>query len=341
MTRTILGCCGLVVAGCIGLACLGFVYPADFLFQLFAGWALYCKRVLPQVRWNGAGVATAVVCLTALAAGTHLFLRWLYGQVASPEQAGKGRRAWPVRWTAILLGLVVLMFVAGISAVGVTHQTTWLVTSPEPLVEGGMRDIAARIHQSNDLKNLARAMHNFQEANGRMPAAASYDGEGRPLLSWRVLILPYIEQDDLFREFHLDEPWDSPHNLRLLPRMPKIYASPWPSQSPVGPVTAYRVFTGPGTAFEGTEGLSLKTDFPDGTATTFLIVEATEAVPWTKPEDLPYDPREPLPGLGGATRHHFQAATADGAVHRFEKKMAQESLRAWITRNGGEDVVSE
>jgi hypothetical protein len=231
------------------------------------------------------------------------------------------------------------MFVAGISAVGMSHQTAWLLTSPERLTEGGIRQAAARANSSNYLHQMAIAMQLYHETLGILPPAASYDREGQPLLSWRVLLLPYLEEGKLFNEFHLDETWDSPHNLRLLSRMPKVYAYPLAKGSTLPYGTHYQVFTGKGTAFEGRQGLRLSHDFPDGTANTILIVEAAEAVPWTKPQDLPYHPADPLPAFGSPSEKDFQAAMGDGSVRPFTRsKVTEQSLRARITRNGGEIV---
>jgi hypothetical protein len=298
MMRRSLGCFGVVVVCCLLLACLGMGYPADLLFNLVVGWAFYCYRVLPQVRPSGAGILTALICLGALAFGTHAFLRWFYGQLPASGQVGGGiTRSWPARRTRILLAVILLMFVAGLSAVGVSHQTAWLLTSPEPLLDGGMHNVAARMQSQNNLKQMVLAMYIYLDENRVLPPAAIWEGSGQPLLSWRVLILPYVEEEALFKAFHLNEPWDSPHNLRLLPRMPKIYAAVSTNKSPNPYGTCYRVFTGKGTAFEGRRGLRLPDDFPDGTANTILIVEAAETVPWTKPEDLLYYPSEPLPAL--------------------------------------------
>ena len=188
---------------------------------------------------------------------------------------------------------------------------------------------------------MAVAIHSYHDANGALPPHALYGKDGKPLLSWRVAILPYVEGEDLFRRFKLDEPWDSPHNLALLPEMPRIYAPFNGKQTPEPHTTYYQVFVGPGAAFEGTEGKRLKGDFPDGTGSTILIVEAGEAVPWTRPEDLPYSPDRPLPPLGGIFPDCFQAAVADGSVRRFEKTISEQSLRAYITRNGKDDPGPE
>ena len=99
--------------------------------------------------------------------------------------------------------------------------------------------------------------------------------------------------------------------------------------------TSYQVFTGGGTIFEGPEGISIA-EIPDGTSNTTMIAEAAEAVPWTKPVDLTYNAKEPLPKLGGLFKDGFNMAFADGSVHWVKKDVKPEWLRAAITRNGGE-----
>src|SRR5688572_17499002 len=111
---------------------------------------------------------------------------------------------------------------------------------------------------------MGLAMHNYHDANGALPAAAIRGKDGKPLLSWRVSLLPYIEQDNLYKEFRLDEPWDSPHNRKLLGRMPSTYSPFSRKETPEPYTTYYQVFVGPGAAFEGREGKKLKEDFPDG-----------------------------------------------------------------------------
>jgi hypothetical protein len=175
-------------------------------------------------------------------------------------------------------------------------------------------------------------MHNYEGVHGRLPPAAVCGEDGTPLLSWRVLILPYIEQEDLYKQFHLDEPWDSPHNLALLPKMPSSYAPPGRKAALVPPYhTVCQVFVGKGAAFEGREGLRLRDDFPDGTSDTILIVEAGEPVPWTKPQDIAFSPDGPPPELRCLFKDGFRACMADGTRRWFAREAAH---RAAITRNG-------
>jgi len=179
-------------------------------------------------------------------------------------------------------------------------------------------------------------MHNYESVHGRLPPAVVYGEDGKPLYSWRVLLLPYIEQDGLYKEFHLDEPWDSPHNIELVPRMPATYAPPsgkrW--KVPAGH-TVLHVFVGKGAAFEDRVELHLS-DFTDGTSNTFLVVEAGEPVPWSAPQDLTYDPNGPLPDLPCLFSKGFRAGLGDGSMRWVSKDASEATLRAFITRNGND-----
>jgi hypothetical protein len=197
-----------------------------------------------------------------------------------------------------------------------------------------VREAASRASSANNLRQIALAMHNFHDTHGRLPAQATYDKNGKPMLSWRVLILPYLEQNDLYKQFRLDEPWDSEHNKKLLDKMPKLYASPYDENTLKDRTTYYQGFAGKGAFFEGKKGLRFA-DFTDGLSNTIMVVEAAKAVPWTKPEDIPYDPAKPLPKLGRPGAKGFQAALCDGSVRFIADTIKETTLRNAITRNDG------
>src|SRR5262249_34613209 len=152
------------------------------------------------------------------------------------------------------------------------------------------------MHSSNNLKQIVLAMYNYHDTERCLPPAVVYSKEGKPLYSWRVLLLPYIGQQNLYAQFHLDEPWDSPHNRQLLTQMTNVYADPSDGCQEDGG-TVYQVIVGTGTAFEERKDKPLKIpdDFPKGTSSTLLLVEALDAVPWTKPTDLTFHLDQPLP----------------------------------------------
>jgi hypothetical protein len=174
-------------------------------------------------------------------------------------------------------------------------------------------------------------MHGYHEQHGRLPPAVVYGEDGKPLLSWRVLLLPFIEQKELYERFHLNEPWDSPHNLGLLAEMPRVFRPYDGSSSPEPNTTFYQVFVGKGTAFE--DGALVRLEDigrRGGTSNTFLIVEAGQAVPWTKPEDIRYAEDQPVPKLGGMFKDSFRVAFADARVETLPHDVNETVLRAGI-----------
>jgi hypothetical protein len=187
-----------------------------------------------------------------------------------------------------------------------------------------------RVRTINNLKFMALALHNYAAIHGgRLPTAAIRAG-GEPLLSWRVAILPYLEQYDLYRRFRLDEAWNGPHNLSLLGEMPGVYA-------PVGPqgagsyTTYYQGIVGPGSLFDGEEGTRVA-DVTYVASPKLMIVEAANPVPWTKPEDVTYHGDGRLPALGGHSSDGVYIVLADGSVRLISRKVSPETLRALIGR---------
>jgi prepilin-type processing-associated H-X9-DG protein len=197
------------------------------------------------------------------------------------------------------------------------------------------RQAAGRMQSANNLKQIALALHNYHDANGTLPAAAICDKDGKPLLSWRVAILPYIEQQALYDEFKLNEPWDSAHNKKLLAKMPKIYASP-AGNAAESHTTFYQALVGESAGFNLRKGLKF-TDFADGTSNTIVVAEGAKDVAWSKPEDPVYDGKT-LPKLGGVFPQGFNVAFADGSVRFLTSKIKPATLKALITRNGGEVI---
>jgi prepilin-type processing-associated H-X9-DG protein len=200
------------------------------------------------------------------------------------------------------------------------------------------REAAMRVQCINNLKMIALAMHNYHSTNNAFPRPAITDAKGKPLLSWRVTILPFLDQQALYNRFKLDEPWDSPHNKELLKEMPATYLCP--QRGHVEPsTTTYRVVTGNGALFEKDQDISVA-GVTDGTSNTMMIVECETAVPWTKPDDIAFDPAA-APSLLGAGSPHpggFNVSFADGAVRFISSKVDLNVFRALITRAAGEVI---
>ncbi len=130
------------------------------------------------------------------------------------------------------------------------------------------------------------------------------------------------------------------HNKKLLEKMPKLYASSGDEKTLKDHTTHYQGFVGEGAFFQGKKGLGIPS-ITDGLSNTLMIVEASKAVPWTKPEDLAYDPDKPLPELGLPGAKTFQAGFGDGSMRDIAKTIKPETLRALITCSGGEVVFGD
>jgi hypothetical protein len=203
----------------------------------------------------------------------------------------------------------------------------------EPVgTEAALESVVTRkaMHDIGDcLLNYHDTFRRFPRANG--------DGEGLFTgLSWRVHLLPYIGEYKLYEQFHLDEAWDSAHNQTLIEKMPKILASPQVAEPGK---TAFHVFTGPGTAFEGAKGKSIS-DISDSPSETVLLVlaGAESAEIWTKPGGLSFDPKSPLKSLGKLSSDQFLAATAAGQVYSVPVGQSDDTYSKLIQINDGQTV---
>lgn len=199
------------------------------------------------------------------------------------------------------------------------------------------REAAQRASSTNNLKMIGLAMHNYEATynTGFPPVAISDKKTGKPLLSWRVALLPYLDEDNLYRQFKLDEPWDSEHNIKLAAKMPKVYTHPIKNK-PGDNKTHYRVFYGNGAVFDMSKPCRFR-DISDGLSNTILTVESEAPVFWTKPEELPFDPKMDLPKLliiNGRTSMGF----CDGSVRSISGGIKPETLKLLIQRNDGTPI---
>lgn len=270
--------------------------------------------------------------------------------ITTPVGGGPGVFATPVAKSksslivlAVVLPVVVLvLLMCGGVLVGLTL----------PAVQSA-RESARRAMCTVNLKQIAMAMAQYEAANGTLPPAYLADKQGKPVHSWRVLILPYLEHDALYKLYDFKEPWDGPHNRRLADAMPPVYACPGVQPLERG-ITSYAVVVGEKTAFPPGHAVSLN-DIPDGTANTLLVVEAEGAkIPWMEPRDLS-EADMPMkivgagddrgaeggaaqPGISSRHLHGANAATCDGAVHFLRSDLESETVRHLIERNDGESA---
>jgi hypothetical protein len=198
-------------------------------------------------------------------------------------------------------------------------------------------DQNARAVSRQNLKLLAQACQKYvEEHNNELPPAAVLDKEGKALYSWRVAILPYLGERKLYEEFNRNEPWDSPANMKVLEKMPNVFA-PVPGYAQKNHLTYYQVFVGPNTLFSRKgRGPRFPGSFRDGTTNTILIIEAGDAVPWTAPREIEYDVKKPIPKLGGQFKEGYNLVAALGEPMFFRNgKLTEKTLRNAIDPSDG------
>ncbi len=197
---------------------------------------------------------------------------------------------------------------------------------------------AARQERVRRLQMIGLALHNYHVVKGSFPLAASRDVAGRPLLSWRVHLLPWLGETELYQKFRLDQPWDSPHNRALIAHMPAVFHTPGAAQDGRTRMVAPMA---PGTPLAASRPVALN-DFTDGPDQTILLVECgpDRSVPWTQPEDMPVDLNDPLAALGSVDKEGFLSLYGDGRVEIIRPVIAAHALKALFTHAGGEPTTS-
>jgi hypothetical protein len=204
---------------------------------------------------------------------------------------------------------------------------------------------ARRSQCSNNLKQIALALHNYHDFYGTFPPAYIADADGKPMHSWRVLILPYLEKKPLYDLYDFSEPWDGPNNSNLHDRVVRLYCCPECAKTQPQTETNYVAVIGPQTMWPGDKGTTFG-DIADGTSNTLMVVEVRDSgIHWMEPRDLhvlqmPLAINPPR-GQGISSRHVnvAQAALADGSVRALSNETPPETIEALLTIAGGESLV--
>lgn len=205
------------------------------------------------------------------------------------------------------------------------------------------RTAARRMQSTNNMKQIALAFHNYHDTYKSLPPAYQVDADGKKTMSWRVAILPFLEQQQVFQMYKSDQPWDSAVNQAVSNIVIPTYKNP--ADDKASPTeTSYMVITGPGTLFEEGKQISFN-DVTDGTSNTILAVEVVgTGVKWAEPKDLDINMMAKKINAGGANSigspypGGANVAMADGSVRFMSNSVLEETLKAMITRNGGEVV---
>ncbi len=256
-----------------------------------------------------------------------------FGDMAPPPKRG--------------MGTGMTIFIAIAVALGVLFIFGILLALLLPAVQAA-REAARRMQCTNNLKQIGLAMMNYEQANGHFPPAYIADKDGKPMHSWRVLLLPYMDQQALYDQYRMNEPWNSPHNKELASRMPSVYRCP--SNASDRPYTSYAMLVGPHAFSDGPTGRR-QSDIKDGTAHTIMVAEAAgDGINWMEPRDIDAEkmplaiehhtsnapPKEPA--ISSDHSNVANVVFCDGHVQSLSTNIDPKVLRALITIDGDEDV---
>ncbi len=236
-----------------------------------------------------------------------------------------------------VVGLVVMLGCGGVA-----------VALLLPAIQGA-RGAARDASSMNNMRQIMLAMHNYHDAHGTFPPAYIADEDGKPMTSWRVLLLPYLEEALLYDQYDKTKPWDSPQNLALADRMPMVFRSPSEAVTPqTHNHTSYLFITGKGTVFDGPTSSNFG-NIVDGTSNTICMVEAPQSgVPWTQPTDLDvaqldfliHSARSPMLGqLNADGRGNLKVGMFDGSVRSIPASTPPQVLQSAIGKADGMPVA--
>ena len=244
----------------------------------------------------------------------------------------------------MLLGITA--FSISLLAADQTEKTTF----QEPETYEAARELSQKTAGYRNLQKIGLAMHNYHDLFGQFPAAVVYAVDGKTPHSWRVELLPLLRElvdgaapfrlkymdRELYNAaikecgYDINQPWDSPGNLKVLDHIPPVYHHP--GDKPDSTESAYYAVVGKGTAFDAGEVTSY-TDIKDWPATALMLVESRSRAPWTKPVDIAYSVDATVPRFGGFTAHGFLTLSCDGAVHFISDSVSPTALRAYISKD--------
>jgi prepilin-type processing-associated H-X9-DG protein len=254
---------------------------------------------------------------------------------AQPPYAAPARSS-SKTWLIILVAAVPALLIVGVAVIGI------LIALLLPAVQAA-REAARRTQCANNLHQISIALMSYEAAYGCFPPAYIADESGKPMHSWRVLILPFMEQEFLYEQYDFDQPWDSPNNCMVTDTMLPIYQCA--SAAPNDPwETNYVMIVGPETIASENSAVKMA-DVPDGLSNTIMLIETADSgIQWAEPRDLNFDELnlQINDGSGEGIRSHHpggvNAAFCDGSVHFLQEGVDAETLRRLIDRKDGMPV---
>lgn len=323
-----------IVISALLVGCLGVFWIFELPFHVSVGWIFFLGRIFQQTSFSPGAFATAVACSLGFVFGLHFFIR--------RKSENFAHFKWNWKQSLIVSTATVLMFVAGISIVGVTHQTSWLIASPEPWIQGSsVRDAARRTQSRNMLKQIGLASHYYHDAYEILPVGGSFDSDGRGLHSWETFLLPYLDQAELYEKIDLAKPWTDEVHRASFQQGINAFRNPKHSES-LKEIDWNHSHYAMNAHVAGINRNISMSYFSDGKSNTLLTGEVKHAPrAWGDPVNF----RDPAIGFespisfGSVWRYGgVQFTFADGSVRMINNDIDLAVLKALSTPSGGEVI---
>ena len=288
-TTTIL----LSILGILVMICgLGAFWIVELFVFLIGGWVFFLVRTIPQVQLNWGEIAVAASALAVFTYMMHHGLRW-WAQGSRENEQSSGSN-WPVRYSLTVVALIVLMFVAGTSMIGLAHQMSWLAAIDDKILQSDFKEAARRNHSLSNIRQMGLGTANYENTQDRFPAGCVIGEDAELLHGWLTQLLPYVEEDLLYDKIDLSQPWNSNANADVFRNRIPSFQSPGVVDDRAGQEFPTAHYSANVLAMGGGKQRTAD-DFPDGVANTIFIGEANgNYKPWGSPTNW----RDPALGLG-------------------------------------------
>jgi hypothetical protein len=320
----------LVLVLCLCTGMLGvLLFIVQTIWYLLTGWGYFIARNVQRAEPHADVLIAGLIALFLMAVIVHRMMRRM--PTTAPTESEPPRRR-SIRASAAAVGVIVLLFVAGVSTIAITHQTLWMFTSDEPFARntGRIREASPQGYSKEYLRRMGNATHNHHNEHQKLPVAAMMTADGKLLHGWQTQLLPYMEQSELFKQINLTKPWTDPSNQAAFRKIVKDYRHPSVTQTHDDRGYAITSYSLNVHALPFDKSITLD-EFPNGTSNVLFIGEAAgNYVPWGYPLNV-RDPRLGLnnwrDGFGGPVRGITQFIMLDGSVRGFTDDTDPEFLQ--------------
>ncbi len=315
----------------------------QFPFMIFFGWIWFLYVSFTHVSPDYSTVLIGILALVLFTFCLNYLIRSLLTKTGNDS-----RMNWSLRSSFLTTMLICVGFIAGTAMIGITHQTTWLATSKEPILQNSFDPIVYRMSSRNNLKQIGLALHNYHDENNSFPLGQIDNEQGKAIHGWLTSLLPFVEHQELYEQIDLNVPWDDQVNRKVFEQRLTVYNNPAirKEEQLIDSATGLPVahYAGNMRVIQRNYGVKFR-EITDGTTQTILAGEVnSQFQPWGKPSHL----RDPALGInkhsygfGSPYEGSILVLYADGHCNSLSDNIDPQILKALSTPDGGEEIDTD